>query len=383
MIHSYGALMLVIGTGALLVAAFINRCLKAKDFLWLLVTGLLGGLIGAMPIMIGLLQGTQWHIMSTSWIESNLKIESLPTVALGFIRMFFDMPVYGMVLCLSVGFVLLAASIKNCLAKTGKRPLWDAALLVMTVLVAMLYYGPQIGFSLLDPSRVTMFFTICMVIAAARCLMHVIDKIRFVAVKFRKDSLGIMQKKKIQSIAGVLFVTIFCFVWLWLFPLQLTAKEEIHMRPIEYDSAVGVYFMVKRDFPLYNWTLVAPVEQYQEALGYGYHYELWLFSEDFSIVDAMNPNFDVPIPTEFIFIYVEKIPLRIWTENELSTTQDRFKGPTEIYYRDSAGRAKLENHMLAWCEAYKKCHDNMVVYYEDDALRVYKIEHDPTKYISH
>ncbi len=383
MVHSYGALFLAIGTTALLASALINRCLNLKNVFRIFLTGLLGGFLGMLPIIIGRLQGIEWHIMSTSWIESNVRIGSWDEIVTGFSKLLADTPVRVVYLAVFVTSVLLIVSLKNLIYAKKKKRLWEATILILMFMVTILYYGPENGFSLLDYTRVTMFLTITILIGVVLCLNHIVELFNIVPRALNKKTPDRILVRRVNKIANALFIAVFAMAWMIAFPIQLTSDDEMAMRPIEYNSAVGVYFQVKRDYPLFNWTLVAPVEQYQEALGYGYHYELWEFVRDFTIEDAKNPNFGLPIPTSYIFIYVEKVPLRIWTNNELETTQERFRGPTEIYYRDADGRAKLQENIWAWCEAYRETHDNMTVYFEDDVLKVYKVVHDPTPYIDH
>ena len=381
MVHSYGALFFAIGTVALLVSGLINRCLDFKKIFWILVTGLSGGLLGMMPIIVGRLQGIDWHIMSTSWIESNMRIGSWQEIYTGFSQLIAGSPIWIKLPGLLVVSVLFLVSVRNVVTAKKEKRLWEATSLIMMITVAILYYGPANGFSLLDYTRVTMFLTISILIGAILCFNQIVEFIIFLVHKYSKKLFAGIEILRMKKVASVAFVFVFTLSWIIAFPIQLTASDEMAMRPIEYNSAVGIYFQVKRDYPLFNWTLVAPVEQYQEALGYGFHYELWEFVEDFSLDDAKDPNFDIPIPTGYIFIYVEKVPLRIWTNHELDATQERFRGPTETYYRDADNRAKLEESIWIWCETYMKTHDNMTEYYEDDVLKVYKVEHDPTKFI--
>ncbi len=381
MVHSYGALFFAIGTAALLASGLINRCLNLKNVFWIFITGLGGGLVGMMPIIIGRLQGIDWHIMSANWIESNVRIGSWNEIYAGFSGLLSNTPLWIILCGISVVSVLLVVTIRNIISAKEEKRLWDGAVLILMIIVAILYYGPQNGLSLLDYTRVTMFFTLSVLIAVILCFNHIIEFSIYSMRKFSRKTMGKIQILRMKNFAGIGFVIIFSSAWLYAFPIQLTADDEMAMRPIEYNSAVGIYFQVKRDYPLFSWTLVAPVEQYQEALGYGFHYELWQFVEDFVIDDVKNPEFDIPIPTRFIFIYVEKVPLKIWTNNELDTTQERYRGPTEIYYRDADGRIKLQESIWAWCEAYIETHDNMSVYFEDDVLKVYKVEHDPTRFI--
>jgi hypothetical protein len=376
-IHSYGALFFAISSAVLMLSAFLNRCLTIKNFSAIFITGISAGIIGMLPILIGKLQGVKWHLMSTSWISSNVKTASIGEVIKGFGNQLGSLPPFILIVgCTVLGGILYSA-IVNIIFSKKKKCLWETTIFTLMAVIMVLYFGPEHGFSLLDPTRVTMFLTMVLLIGV---ILFISNFIQFMGSFYKKASytfwMGLWGRIIICSI-----IAVFTLAWLIAFPIQLSSENPMALRPIEYNSAISVYYNVKKEYPLFDWTLVAPVEQYQEALGYGYHYELWKFNEDFSLVDASNPLFDIPIPTTYIFIYVEKIPLQIWTNNEIASTPEYFKGKTEIHYRDSVGRAKLEKSMWEWCEAYMKTHDNMTVFFENEELKVYKVEHDPSEWV--
>jgi len=377
-IHSYGALFFVLATASLMLSSMINRVLTFKKFIPIVVVGISGGIIGMLPIIIGKLQGVKWHTVSTSWISSNIRIQSPQHIIVEFAKDIVTLPPHiiiigGLVLC-----SLLGSSIVSALTSRGRENLWDATVFILMLIVMLLYFGPDNGFSLLDYSRVKMYLTMCLL---AGFLLFIANSLNFIERILQKIGSFSWRNLTFATLMKTCLITSFTVSWLLVYPFQLTADNEMALRPIEYNSAVSIYYRVKKDYPRYDWTLVAPVEQYQEAFGYGYHYELWKFNEDFTMEDALNPAFDIPIPTTYIFIYVEKVPLRIWTNNELATTPEGHKGKTEIHYRDAAGRAKLEKSMWEWCEAYLKTHDNMTVFYEDEVLKVYKVVHDPARWM--
>jgi len=380
-IHSYGALFFAISSAALMFSALINRSLNIKNTFSIIVVGLSAGFIGMLPILIGKLQGIGWHTMSTSWISNNLMIGPIDEVLTGLISDMANLPRYILVSGSIILIGLLWTSIVNLVFAKKRKRLWEAMMLVLMVFVILLYFGPKYGFSLLDYTRVTMFLTICLLIGSLLFISNLIDLLEKIVKRLRLFNGKEWLNGTVRKVLTIAFLTILTASWLLAFPFQLSAEDEMAMRPIEYNSAISIYYRVKKEYPMFDWTLVAPVEQYQEALGYGFHYEIWKFNEDFKLEDAANPKFDIPIPTTNIFIYIEKVPLRIWTNNELATTQPQFRGKTEIYYRDADGRAKLEKSMWEWCEAYMKSHDNMTVFYEDEELKVYKVEHDPSKWI--
>jgi hypothetical protein len=152
---------------------------------------------------------------------------------------------------------------------------------------------------------------------------------------------------------------------------------------LEYDAAVHCYLTIRRDYSPLNWTIVAPVEQYQQVLGRGWHYELSRFVLEFTPEQVSQPRFSFPIPTTDIFIFVEKVPLGRTTpltaEDAARPLQpmSEVNNPTAYYYRTAANRAAVQARALALIEAYSSTHAGVSIYYEDEQLRVYHIKHQP------
>jgi hypothetical protein len=139
---------------------------------------------------------------------------------------------------------------------------------------------------------------------------------------------------------------------------------------IEYESASVETLRIADESEPKSYTIVGTSEDYDRILTRGYHTQLWVFARDIRMEDASNPGYDLPIPTKDVYIYVEK-------ETYHPPSLPGTLGPTEEYYRDYSKRDRIMNITQRWAEAYMQSHSNMDVYYEDDDIIIYHLEHNP------
>ena len=156
---------------------------------------------------------------------------------------------------------------------------------------------------------------------------------------------------------------------------------------LEYNEAAYAYYKIKSEFPLLTWTIISPVEQYEQSIGYGWHYNLWEFVKDTQIVKKDK----VEIPTDYIFLFIEKRPLNNSSPYVLSEpiSMEDAKQPfpevgnsLEKYYTNYKNRRILEAKAYYWVEDYISRRGNFEIYMEDDFLKIYKLKQDGTKPIN-
>ena len=381
MIHTFSALYLALCTATLMFSALLNRSLKLVHIKELLITGLTGGLVGFLPIIFGRIAGFPLHKQSMSWISENIKMGTVQGMTEGFKALLAKAPFYIEAALFLIFAGLALAALYHFFNARRDNNLWPLAFLLNIAILMMLYYGPDNGgFTLLAPKRVELFLSMNLVAGAVLVIVFFLKPFQYLLANPGRIVAPLVNR---GNRLALIVVVVFSLFWIVKFPVQAypTDADKV-FSPIEYESAVKAYFSIKKEFPPLTWTLVAPVEQYEEALGYGYNYELWEFNQDYSIQDAANRQFDIPIPTQFVFIFVEKNPLQIWKNNELAGVDPALLGPTQKYYRDAGGRTKLQNSMAQWCRVYLANHNDMTVYFEDDNLIIYKVEHDPLPYVN-
>ena len=163
------------------------------------------------------------------------------------------------------------------------------------------------------------------------------------------------------AFAGLAVVAI-SLAMLW--PRQDAIAREAF--PSGYPQATKVSLEILRNERRNEFTMVGVSEQYQEVLAGGFFVEAWVFARDVTMTDAADPNFDLPIPTNRIYIFAEKVTF--------PGPESPPAGPTQEYYRDLTKRERLMQRILLWSETYRQHHADMTVIYDDPELRVYKVD---------
>lgn len=224
--------------------------------------------------------------------------------------------------------------------------------LVFYILLRAKSFGlPQI----MDARRIGIFFSLFMITVFA---------LLFLLFDF------FIKRKKLNTIIKSLYcLVIVALIW------QFTTNAIPQGDQMEYDEAAYNYINIRRYERALNWTIIAPVEQYQQSLGSGWHYEIWKFIQIIS--DPKSE--ELKIPTDLIFLFVEKIPLRT---NEKISINDAQKEFPEIpvlsskIYDDGENRRIIEAKAYYWAQEYMRKNDKMTVYFENEKFIVYKLEQD-------
>lgn len=135
-----------------------------------------------------------------------------------------------------------------------------------------------------------------------------------------------------------------------------------------------------------TWTAVSPVNNISFVMNNGFHYEL---SEFILAQENWTPKTEIRIPTEYVFLYVEKRPIiqygnRFYKwEYQLKdrpefTKEDALKELTPSAaenYHYKRERKRLMAKAYYWAEEYKEYFPKEIdVYYEDSELIVYRIK---------
>ncbi|MEX2487860.1 MAG: hypothetical protein WD377_09610 [Nitriliruptoraceae bacterium] len=155
--------------------------------------------------------------------------------------------------------------------------------------------------------------------------------------------------------------------------------------PSEYEAMAAVTRDVMRNQDAFTFTIVGTPQQRQAVAGVGTFIELWVFARDVTVRDAQDPGFVVPdvsslmfardlgqtlpIPTADVYIFVEKDPFPVPEQAPV--------GPTEEYYYNREKRGRIMATVYAWAEYYRHYHTDMTVHFEDDDVVVYRIRRRP------
>jgi hypothetical protein len=140
---------------------------------------------------------------------------------------------------------------------------------------------------------------------------------------------------------------------------------------VEYDAAARQALRIARTFTPADWLVVAPPEQRVQLPDPHRFLSLSDFVKRFG-GRAGDRQFRFDVQGRDLFVFVEKTPLRI--EPDAALTPVRY-APAADPYRTPNARARLERRALELCEAYRRSHAGVSVFYDDATLRVYHIRH--------
>ena len=360
LIHPYVTVFL--GIGCLVVFACNIRKNISLRMLGLL-SSVMGGAIflGVLPMIIGMLLGFKFH-GSLGYVQrSASSVGDIDRLAL--LARFSETNPYFRIL-----FVCIVALVVYWLIKAVyKRSEEDSneirygfIVILTTVLFYGLYRAKGLGLPvLMDPARVGVFLALMVVVVYVVTLSIV---------------MLLPTKKGYRNVISIFVCLVVLYSVIAHTPM-VTPKGAQY----EYDDTVKAYLDIKREYPIHDWTIISPVEQYQLALGYGWHYEIWEFARDVS----GQGRSELKIPTSYVFLIVEKVPFKSGISvEEVDATRDipkTLEDANESYYQNVENRALIQAKAFHWAEEYVQRNTAMTIYRDTDFIRIYMLEQDINK----
>ena len=364
MVHPFAAVYLVIWSAVMLIISLLILKLNVRHIGRYISYSFLFGLVGLLPLGIGKLTGNDFFVAS-EFIQENISY-NLPTIdmliklfaATG--NIFFDIGVY-IVLIILVTFIFI---------KVKERTVLFTTIIACTFIMLLLYRASDLNLpQITHPARTGVFLAPMIGILYASGFESIGKIISYTAKSLHKNYVNI------TLCCGCFAI---CVSLLFNYP-----PGKLNVRPLEYEAAVANYLVIKRDFPALDWTIIGPAEQLQEAVGYGWHTDLLRFVQAHTPEEVGKREFVLPIPTHHIFVYTEKVPLhweKALTENDADLDlEPEGPDPFKQYYMNGRQRSILEAKAIQLMEAYKDAHSNITIFYEDDNMRIYHINHKPPK----
>lgn len=359
--HPYAAVYLVLGAGVVWAMAILQRRVSWKQSGWVLVGGLVATLAGWAPLFIGRLQGIRYH--SLEWALSRVDPVAPPA------RFTFAQVLLGSGTVVRVAVVLaMLLTALGLLAAISRRwaAHWPAsALAAVTLALFIAYEASRLGLpSVMEATRTGTMFSL---LAGAVVGLGPGLPLRWLESTY----------PRVRPWLCIALVVFMVYATSWYKPSPPRGYQ------LEYDVAVECYLRIRREFLPLTWTIVAPIEQYQQVLGRGWHLELLRYVMDLAPEEVVKPGFQLPIRTQHVFVFVEKVPLGLSRGllpedfQRPLPLEEEDTDPTTTFYRRPLNRAALQARALLLTEAYREHHPGVSIYYEDEILRVYHIVHDP------
>lgn len=136
----------------------------------------------------------------------------------------------------------------------------------------------------------------------------------------------------------------------------------------------------------YTWTIVSANDETQMGLYHGYHYELISFLREMEYNNAQpGEDLNIKIPTDHVYVFVEKIPLDYTEHYEKSGQAISEEGARQelpnvggIAMYKGEYRWILMSRLYYWAKEFSRLYPtNVSVYCETDNFVCYKITQNP------
>jgi hypothetical protein len=141
-------------------------------------------------------------------------------------------------------------------------------------------------------------------------------------------------------------------------------------------AVYSMYKIMEENGDSNNWTIVSPTDELRMLEGRGYHTETYEFARYLRRMTKFT------IPTKYVYIFVEKIPLDYTIANKYSNMKVSVGGASQAYndyytgnsmYKGEA-RYILMSKMYYWAKRYMEVYpEDFTVFYEDDEFVCYKL----------
>ena len=213
--------------------------------------------------------------------------------------------------------------------------------------------------------------------------------------------------EKFFSDTVVKIITVTCMIAIY-FGLMFTGNFHGYLmyQVSRYNSIVMITKQIVNSLPQDSFTIVSTTDDYYQIIGHGFHEELIQFINESEVVSYT-------IPTQYIFLYVEKNPIRRYQDHYfvgpgwLAEKGGYLGGYTSIFsegdeylkdtIREDMGnlyfgkfpasvsvydtlwqRVLLNSKVYVWCQKFNAMYPNELhVYYEDDDVICYYLNQNP------
>ena len=156
-------------------------------------------------------------------------------------------------------------------------------------------------------------------------------------------------------------------------------KPRISSSSMELNEAIICTTNILKDYDDFTWTICSANDELRMTEDYGYHYETITFLKE---CEEISRHAKINIPTEYVFFYVEKIPVDYALKYEGSgqsisaegAKQELPKGGGLSPYQGES-RWIVMSKMYYWCEAFMEMYpEDMTVYFENEKFICYRLK---------
>lgn len=239
---------------------------------------------------------------------------------------------------------------------------------VFMILMTALLMASRLGLpTLMDPSRCSMYFAY----GVPLVLSFSVDVIIYILLGWLKWR-WIIWIRHIASLAAVFIFVAFCMDR----GMIRGSKDGAALQTNEAVTCLTNVIYEEEDF---KWTIVSANDELRMGEDHGYHYETIDFLR---LMEGKGGKSMVTIPTESVYIFIEKIPIDYSVHYEGSGQPVSQKMADNLLpYRSGIGiyqgeaRCIVMSRMYYWAKEFAKLYPNeMKVYLETDNFICYKIK---------
>ena len=282
-----------------------------------------------------------------------------------------EMELYGIPLVWVAVLIFPAGILLGFFTKLRDR-FYGSAVISVTIMYGLclsLFTWSSIGlFNLMDANRVRIFYVYLVGMMAAVLL----DAGVYLLLGFRKIRI-LMQLAGAAVVGGVAFFVV---------DAGLYRQEPVLLTPLQTNGAVATTMSILKDATDYNWTVVSCNDETEILREHAYHYETIEFLRNLEYYDRAES--EVIIPTEYVYFYIEKIPIDYSIAYEDSGQSVSEEGASYsmpegdgINIYQGQNRWIVMSKMYAYIQAFVEvCPNEVSVYYEDDEFICYVIRQD-------
>lgn len=350
LIHLYSAAVLAIGY--LFICFFHIKEFFNVRFLGRFAAFMFGAaFLGVLPLALGLLSGVGLHEPSFQFVKDSASvIGQKDQIEWNLFSYKEEDPKFLWLVFCSIALFLLS------LVQSVRKKTWIAPVSAMLTLFFYLQYrSEETGFpQMMDKSRSDVFLGIF----AALTVSLLVALLMSIRMKWIKTLLTVI------FLSATLVINMNSTSW------SLPAGDRY-----EYNEVAQAYMDIKKNYPVLNWTIISPVEQYSESLGYGWHYQLWQYVMDVTVDKKTN----LEIPTEYVFWIVEKVPLNSNQSVTLEDAQKEFPvitGNLDEYYTNTQYRRIIQAKAFYYMEEQLEKNPKLKIYADTENVRIYMLHQE-------
>ena len=329
LIHTLIYALMVLGVILIILIYFLFNPQKNLGVnVHLMLAGIASAVISGIPMLYGLILGKSFHTTTFQFLVST----AVPTIP--------KLTHVDYAVLIGIIVMIILVLVNLIMRKKRIEPILFVVLLSILSYISYMYLGWWTGNAVIV-TRIGILWAIVICLAIGFG-WHAIVQI-----------LSIVIRPKLE-------------ILLCLFVLVATTAYYQPTLPAPYkmfsDNMVNQYLRVSREFIPTTWMMVSNEEGYWLSLYNAWHTHLWDFLEyspETKVISKLNENgTNQKLESEDILIFIEK---------------KVFDPDLEIKKKEIENRIKNYALIEEWIKTFSRFHDNIILYHEDDELKIYHI----------